>query len=137
MACSSPLSTRRTTMLEPHQEILEGDDIENEPARPVRLDLAPILAARTGDRRLDDAVILRAIRIGEDDEAPILMVDGVIVLRLPSGHKARRSRRLGGVDQAHFGGLVIVHAEQEEAPILCCAEAEKVTRIILLMDDFV
>src|SRR5262249_21772724 len=52
-------------------------------------------------------------------------------------YKAGRRRWVGGIDQAHFGGLVIVHAEQEETPILCCAEAEKVTGVILLMDNFV
>jgi len=116
---------------------VESDDIENAPARPVRLDLAPILAAGSGDRRLNDAAILRPIRIGEDDESAILMMDGVIVLRLPPGHKARRSRRVGGVDQAHLGGLLIMHAEQEEAPVLRRAEAKEVTRVILLMNDVV
>jgi len=34
--------------LEANEEILEGDDIQDEPAGPVRLDLVPVLAAGTG-----------------------------------------------------------------------------------------
>ena len=47
--------------LEPHQKVLVGDDVENEPPGLVRLDLPPMLAAGCVDRRFDDAIILGAI----------------------------------------------------------------------------
>ena len=47
--------------LEPHEKVLIGDDIENQPPGLVRLDLPPMLAAGCADRRLDDAIILGAI----------------------------------------------------------------------------
>ena len=62
--------------------ILVGDDIEDEAARPMRLDLAPVLLAWRIYRRLEDAVILRAAGIGEDNETAVAMIHGVVVLRL-------------------------------------------------------
>jgi hypothetical protein len=52
-----------------------------------------------------------------------MMVDGVVMLRLPCRHEARGRRRIGGVDQADLGGLVVMHAEQKEAPVLRRADA--------------
>ncbi len=46
---------------EPDEVVLERDHVEDQPPRPMRLDLAPMLAARTVDRRFDDAVILGAV----------------------------------------------------------------------------
>ena len=123
--------------LEPHQKILVGDDIENEPARPVRLDFAPMLAARTVGRRLDDAVILGAPGIGQDDEAPVVMIDRVIVLGLARRDETRSGGRIGGIDQADLGRLMVVDAEQEEAPILGRVEAEEIARVVLLVDESV
>ena len=65
--------------LKPNEKILIGDDVENEPPRPVWLDLAPVLAARIVGRRFDDAVVLGAVGIGEDNEAAIVMVDRIVV----------------------------------------------------------
>ena len=78
--------------LEPHQKVLIGDDVENEPSRPVRLDLAPMLGARAFSRRLDDAVVLRAAGIGEDDEPPVMMIDRVVVLGRARRDQTRRRR---------------------------------------------
>ena len=73
--------------LEPNEKVLIGDDVENQPPGLVRLDLPPMLAAGRFDRRLDDAVILGAAGIGQDDQPPVVMIDRVIVLGL-----ARRRR---------------------------------------------
>ncbi len=121
--------------LEPHEKVLVGDDIENEPPGPVRLDLAPMLAAGCRDRRFDDAVVLGASGIGEDDEAAVVMVDGVVVLGFARRDETGRGARIGGVDQADLGGLMVVHAEQQEAAVLGRAEAEEVARVGLLVDE--
>jgi hypothetical protein len=68
--------------LEPHKKVLVGHDIQNEPAQPVRLDFAPMLPTRTVHRRLDDAVILGTLGIGQDDELAVMMVHGIVVLGL-------------------------------------------------------
>ena len=66
----------------------------------MRLDLAPMLAAWGLDRRLDDAVVLGAIRIGEDDQPVAVMLDGIVVLGFARADETRRSRWLLRVDQA-------------------------------------
>src|SRR5262245_42926399 len=86
--------------LEANEEILESDDIDDEPAGSVLLDLVPILAAGTGNRGLDDAVVLRAIRVGKNDEATLVMINGIIVLRLAFRYEARR----GPMDWRHRSG---------------------------------
>jgi hypothetical protein len=123
--------------LEANEEILEGDDIEDEPAGPVRLDLVPVLAAGTGSRCFDDAVVLRAIRVGKNDETALVMIDGIVVLRLTFRYQARRGRWIGGIDQADLCRLVIMNAKQEEAPILGRAQTQKETGIILRMDEII
>ena len=80
--------------LEPHEMVLEGDDLENEAAGPMRLDLAPMLAAGSLDRCFDDAVVLRAIRIGEDDQPVAMMLDRIVMLGLARADEARRRRRI-------------------------------------------
>jgi hypothetical protein len=93
-------------------------------SRPgLRLDLAPMLAARRRDRRLDYAVILGAFGIGEDDEAPLVVIDAVVVLAFAGRNEAGSGARIGRVDQADLGGFVVVNAEQKVAPILCCVDA--------------
>ena len=84
--------------LEPDEKVLIGDDVENQPAGLVRLDLPPMLAARRIDRRLDDSIILGAAGIGQDDQPPVVMIDRVIVLRLARRNEARRRGGLGGID---------------------------------------
>ena len=76
---------------EPDQKVFEGNDVENEPAGSMQFDLAPMLAARCGERCLDDSKILRAAGIGENDQVALVMVDGIVVLRL-----ARRDERPTG-----------------------------------------
>ena len=66
--------------LEPHEMVLEGHDLENETAGPMRLDLAPMLAAWGLPRRFDDAIILGSVRIGEDEQPVAVMLDGIVVL---------------------------------------------------------
>src|SRR4029450_5136432 len=123
--------------LEPHEEILEGGYVENETARPVRLHLPPVLAAGTVNRRLDDAVVLRAVGVGQNDEAAVVMIDGIVVLRLACRYEGGGGRGIGGIDQADLCRLVIVHAEHEEAPILGRAQSQKETGIMLLMDEII
>ena len=53
--------------------------IEDQPARLVRDDLAPVGLGRFGQRCLTDAEVLRAARVGRDDEAVAMMLDGVLV----------------------------------------------------------
>ena len=101
--------------LQPDEEVLEGDDVEDQPPGPVRLDLAPVLAARVVGRRLDDAEILGAAGIGQDDQPAFMMVDRIFVLGLARRYETRRRVRIGRIDQADLGGLVVVHAEQEIA----------------------
>ena len=119
MACSSPSAKRRTTMRgspssrsSRTRKSLIGDNVENEPAGLVRHDLPPVLAAGCADRRVDDAEILGAVGIGQDDEPSLVMIDRVIVLGLARRDEARAAPGIGGVDQADLGGLVVVHAEQ-------------------------
>ena len=110
---------RQTVLaLEPHQVIFVGDHIEDQPARPMRLDLAPGLASGILDRRLDDAVVLGAAGIGEDDEIVALMVHGIVVLLLARGDQARRRKRIVCVNQADLGSLMVVHAEEQETAAL-------------------
>ncbi len=123
--------------LEPNEKVFIGDDVEYQPAGLMRLDLPPMLAARRIDRRLDDSIILGAAGIGQDDQPPVVMIDRVIVLGLARRNEARRRQRIGGIDQADLGRLVIVHAEQKEAAILGRAEAEEIARIGLLVDESV
>ncbi len=78
--------------LKPHEMVLEGDDLENETAGTMRLDLAPMLAAWGLDRRFDDAVVLGAIRIGEDDQPVVVMLDGIVMLRFACADETRRGR---------------------------------------------
>ena len=121
--------------LEPHEMVLEGHDLENETAGTMRLDLAPMLAAWGLDRRFDDAIILGAIRIGEDDQPVAVMLDGIVVLGFARADETRRSRWILRVDQPDLGRLVIGGVEQQEAPALGLAQAEKVSWIRLLMDE--
>ena len=86
--------------LEPHQKILEGHDVENEPARLVRLDLLPVLAAGIVGRGLDDAVVLGAAGIGQDDQAAVMMIDRIVVLGLARRHETRGCRQ----DRRHRSG---------------------------------
>src|SRR5262245_2034105 len=86
--------------LEANEEILEGDDVEDEPTGSVRLDLVPVLAAGAGNRGLDDAVVFRAIRVGKNDEATLVMINGIVVLRLAFRYETRRGGWIGGIDQA-------------------------------------
>ena len=120
--------------LEPHEKVLIGDDVENEPSGLVRLDLPPMLAAGCADRRLDDAIILGAVGIGQDDQPSLMMIDRVIVLGLARRNEARGRQGIGGIDQADLGRLMIVHAEQKEAAILGRAETEEIARVGLLVD---
>ena len=55
--------------LEPDQVALEGDRLQDQAARLVRDHLAPVLALRVGQRRLADAEVLGAARVGGDDQA--------------------------------------------------------------------
>ena len=93
--------------------VLESHDLEDETARTMGLDLAPMLATRIVRRGFDDAVVLGAIRIGEDDQPVAAMLDGIIMLRLARTDQAWRCRWIFRIDQTDFGGLVIVHAEQQ------------------------
>ena len=86
--------------LEPHEKVLVGDDVENEPAGLMRLDLPPVLAAGIVGRRLDDAVVLGAAGIGQDDQAAVVMIDGIVVLGLARRDEARGRRR----DRRHRSG---------------------------------
>ena len=88
---------------------LEDDRIEDQPAGLVRNDLAPVGLRRSGHRRLDDAEVLRAARVGHDDEAVAVMLDGVLVAVLARlDEHARRDRGRVGVDQVDFARLVVV-----------------------------
>ncbi len=87
------------------------------------------------DRRLDDAVVLGAAGIGQDDQPSVVMIDRIIVLGLARRDETWRRGGIGGVDQADLGRLVVVHAEQEEAAVLGRAEAEEIARIGLLVDE--
>ena len=121
--------------LEPNEKVLIGDDVENQPSRLMRLDLPPMLAARRIDRRLNDPIILGAVGVGQDDQPSLMMIDRVIVLGLARRYEARRRQRIGGIDQADLGRLVIVHAKQKEAAVLGRAEAEEIAWVGLLVDD--
>ena len=57
-----------------------------------------------------------------------MMLDGIVVLRLARSDEARRRRKIARVDQAHLRGLMVVHAEQQEAAALGGAEAEEISR---------
>ena len=123
--------------LEPQEKILESDHIEDEPAGPMRLDLAPMLAARGRNRRLDNAVILGASGIGEDDEASLVVFDAVIVLGLAGRDEAGRGARIGRIDEADLGGFVVVDAEQKVAAVLRRADAEEVAGVGLVVHETV
>ncbi len=64
-----------------------------------------------------------------------MVLDGIIVLRLARADEPRRLRGIGGVNQADFGSLVVVNAEQQESAALRRAEAEKKPGVGLLMQD--
>ena len=81
--------------LQAHEEILEHQHVDEQPALTVRLDLAPVLAAGRADRRLDDAEILSAAGIRRDDQVITVMLDAVFVARL-----ARRDQHRLGLDRA-------------------------------------
>jgi hypothetical protein len=115
--------------------ILERHHVEDETPRPVRLDLAPMLATCIVHRGLDDPVILGAVGIGENDQPVAVVFDGVVVLRLARADEAWRTRQVVGVDQADLGGLVIVDAEQKEPAALRGAEPEKKAGVGLLVED--
>ena len=115
--------------------VLEGDDLEDEPAGPMRLDLAPMLAAWVLHRRFDDAVVLGAIRIGEDDQPVAVMLDGIVVLGFARADETWRSRWVLRVDQPDLGRLMVGGVEQQEAPALRLAQAEKIGWVRLLMDE--
>ena len=120
--------------LEPYEIVLESHDLENEAPRTMGLDLPPMLATRIVRRGFDDAVVLGAGGIGQDDQAAVVVVDRIIVLGFARRDETRRCRWIFCIDQAHLGGLVIVNAEQEEAPILGRAESEEVAGVVLLLD---
>src|SRR4029079_3591733 len=123
--------------LEANEEILEGDDIEDEPAGPVRLDVVTVLAAGTGSRGFDDAVVLLPIRVGKNDEAARVMIDGIVVLRLTFRYQARRGRWIGSIDQAELCRLVIMKAKKEGQHIPGGAHDHEQTGIILRMDEII
>src|SRR4029078_5256031 len=78
--------------LEPHEKVLEGHDLENETARTMRLDLAPMLATRIVGRGVDDAVVLGPIAISEDDQTVAVMLDRIVMLMLARTDEAWRRR---------------------------------------------
>ncbi len=92
-----------------------------------------MLGGGTFGRCLDDAGVLRAAGIGQDDEPPIMMIDRVVVLRRARGDQTRRRRQIGGVDKANLRGLVVVHAEQEVAAVLRRADTKEEAGIVLFM----
>ena len=65
--------------LQAHQMLAESHDVEDQAAGAVGNDLDPIRHAGTSDRRLANAEILRALRIGGDDEAVAAVIDSVLV----------------------------------------------------------
>ena len=105
--------------------------------RLVRFDLRPVLAAGTVDRGFNDAVVLGAAGVGQDDELSIVVIDRIVVLRLARRDQAGRGRGIGGVDQADLGSLVVMDAKQEQAPVLGHVEPQEIARIVLLLDDCV
>ena len=65
--------------LEPNQMLAESNDIEDQAARLMRDDLDPIRDTGTGDRGLTDAEILRAVRVGRDDQPIAAVIDAIFV----------------------------------------------------------
>src|SRR5262245_13807021 len=101
----------------------------------MRLDLAPILWTGAVDRSLDNPVVFRASRIGEDDELVAMMLDGIVVLRLALGDEPSFCPRILGIDDTDLGRLVVVYAEQNETPALGCVDTQEKTRLLLIADE--
>ncbi len=122
--------------LQPHEKILIGDDVEDEPARTVRLDLAPVLRRRIVGGRLDDAVILRAAGIGEDDQAPVMMIHRVVVLGLARRDEARR-RGLDRVASIRLTSAVSWSCtpNRRKRSSWVAADLEEIAGIVLLVDE--
>src|SRR4029450_8479651 len=89
------------------------------------------------DRPYDDAYIFGASGMCEDDEAPLMVIDAVVVLAVAGSDEARRGVRIGRVDQADLGGFVVVDAEQEVPPILRGADAEEAAGVVLLVHEMI
>ena len=75
------------------------DDVEDEAPRRCGT-RSPQCAGAVVERRGDDLEVLRAVRIGEDDEPAVMMIDRVVVLgaRAPQPDAEApidRRRRLG------------------------------------------
>ena len=80
--------------LQPDQEILVGGDVEDQPAEPVRDEVAPVRAVGRRDRRGDDPEILGVAAIGEDVEEVAGMVERVL-LRRPRSRRTSRGVPVG------------------------------------------
>ena len=120
---------------QPDEEILERDHIEDQPSRPVRFDLGPILGRGGVCGRLDDAEIVRTSRIGQNNEPPFVVAHGVFVFGRARCHEPRRRVRVGRVDQAHFGRFVVVCAEKQILAIQRHADIEEEAGIGLVVDE--
>src|SRR5262249_26946334 len=72
---------------EPHEEVFENSNIEDEPARPMRDEIAPILAAWAVERRLHDLKVFRATFVGPYNEAVHIGLHVIFMRRLARSYQ--------------------------------------------------
>jgi hypothetical protein len=121
--------------LEPNEVVCEGHQIEKQPARLVRQDLAPVLDARIGHRSLADAEVLRAGGVRHDEKAIAVVVHGILVAVLAPSHQPHRPVGPVGLDQVDFVGLVVVGVDRNEPAGLGLADADIEADVLLLVDE--
>ena len=97
-----------------HHVLAIEDGVEHQAARAVRNELLPIRHAGGGDRRLDDAEVLGAVRVGGDDQLVAVMLDRILVADLARLDDARLGERRVGVDEARLARLMVVRIDDHE-----------------------
>ena len=100
-------------------------------------EVAPMRSPGIRDGRCDDLEILRAVRVGEDEEPIAVMLDGVAQLRRARLDEARPGGGVAPVEQVDFGRFVIACDDEREGARLRLAEVDEEAGIPFLVDGLV
>ncbi len=117
---------------------LKTVDIEDQPARACagRSRASwPWLGAATGASH--DAEVLRAVRVGRDDEPVAVVLDRVLVAVLARRDETRGAFGRVGVDQVDLGRLVVVGVDDDELGRLRLADADVEADVLFLVDEHI
>ena len=116
---------QRLFTLHAHRMVAIHREVEDQASRPVGNQILPVATPGTCQRRLDDLEVLGIVRVGENQEAIVVMVDVVLDVALALRHEKRRLVGALGVYQPDLGGGVVVRVDHHEAPARSRADADE------------